>query len=64
MGLMKDVHLPVTEQTRLQFRADAFSVINHPNFGPPNANTDSASMGTITKAFSQRQIQLGLQLFF
>ncbi len=29
---------PLTERTRLQFRADFFNVMNHPNFGNPPVN--------------------------
>jgi hypothetical protein len=60
----------ISEHTSLQFRAEFFNVINHPNLGPPNATVFSsgaanASAGLITTlATSPRQIQFGLKLMF
>ena len=39
---------PFTESIRLRFQADAFSVFNHPNFGPPVANMFSSLFGVAT----------------
>jgi hypothetical protein len=48
-GLSKDFPL-VKEKLDLKFRADAFNVFNHPNFGPPALNivTNASSFGQIT----------------
>ena len=60
----------VTEQVRLQFRAEFFNALNHSNFGTPSAivfsgNAISSSAGFIgTGATTPRQIQLGLKLIF
>jgi hypothetical protein len=68
VSLFKNTAL--SERTGLQFRAEFFNVLNHPNLGTPNATVFSsgavnASAGLITTlATSPRQIQFGLKLMF
>lgn len=52
------------EAGKIQIRADSYDVLNHPNFGMPNASIGSATQGTITSALTSRNIQLGARLTF
>jgi hypothetical protein len=67
-SLFKNVRL--TEGLKLQFRTEAFNVLNHPNFAYPNevvfqGTEYSSSGGVITNtATTSRQIQFALKLLF
>ena len=60
----------IRENVNLQFRAEFFNLLNHSNFGTPNAivfsgTSFSPSAGLITtQATTPRQIQFGLKLIF
>jgi len=68
LSLMKDTRLK--ERLNLQFRAEFFNVLNHPNFNTPNAvvftpSGVSPTAGVITStATTSRQIQFGLKLLW
>jgi hypothetical protein len=68
LGLSKN--FPVTEQVIVEFRADAYNVFNHANFGLPGtsstADIDSPStFGVInTMAGQPRVLQLALRIDF
>jgi hypothetical protein len=61
-GLIREVTLH--ESLRLQFRAEAFNVLNKVNLGNPNAMQSSPNFGQITTAGQPRLIQLALRLRF
>jgi hypothetical protein len=54
----------ITEGTSLQFRAEAFNVANHANFGLPISDLNSSSFGRIFTAAPPRLLQFGLKLMF
>jgi hypothetical protein len=55
----------LTEEVRLQFRAESFNVTNSPMFGLPNGAFGGATFGVITgQANRPRQVQLALRLYF
>ena len=69
LGVRKNV--PLTGAQRVQFRAEAFNVLNHPNLGPAGAtasavnnNPNSGSFGFITTKNGERVIQLSLKYSF
>ena len=68
MALLKK--FVVDEKRSLQFRAEAFNIFNHANFGAPNpvtfsGNNYSSSAGVITAtSTTSRQIQFALKLIF
>ena len=58
-------HFRIREKKRLEFRADLFNTLNHPNFNPPSAKVGSGSNGRVTSTSTDpRRIQFGLRLFF
>jgi len=52
------------EGKRLEFRAEAFNVLNHTNFRQPNGNRSSIAYGTIRSAFPARQMQFALKFLY
>jgi hypothetical protein len=54
----------VSAQTRLQFRAEAFNLLNYVNLGLPVADLNSSSFGRILSAGPPRLMQFALKLSF
>ena len=57
-------NFPVSEQVKVQFRAEFFNAFNTARFNPPAMNVTSAAFAQITGAQRPRVIQLGLRLTF
>ena len=62
VSLLKDFRL--TERARLQFRAEAFNIANHPNFGLPISDLASPNFGRILAASQARLMQFALKAIF
>ncbi len=54
----------LSERFQIQFRAQSYNTLNHPNFNYPNATADSAAFGTITSAADPRELEGALRLVF
>jgi Carboxypeptidase regulatory-like domain/TonB dependent receptor len=62
VSLVRDFALPGA--ARLQFRAEAYNVANHANFGLPVADLNSSNFGRILSAGPPRLLQFALKLMF
>jgi hypothetical protein len=62
VSFVRDFEL--ASQTRLQFRAEIFNVLNNVNLGLPVADLNSPSFGRILSAGPARLMQFGLKLIF
>jgi hypothetical protein len=50
--------------TKIQFRAEAFNILNNANLDRPNGNMAQATFGRSIRSFPGREIQLALKLIF
>jgi hypothetical protein len=70
LGVLKDFPLGITEDSRLQFRAEFFNLFNYTNFEFSAESGDlglymiSPNFGRITQAGPGREIQFGLKLIW
>ena len=68
MGLVKTFQ--ITERVGIQFRAEYFNILNHPNWSSddasvnPVANVSSPTFGSIRVADDPRIGQLALKIIF
>ena len=57
-------NIPLGENVNLQFRAEVYNLLNHPNFNIPNRIAPAANFGSISSAQDSRQLQFALKLSF
>jgi hypothetical protein len=63
LGLHKAFRL-WSEASHLEFRAEAFNVLNKVNYQAPDGNVSNGSFGSITAAYQPRQLQLAGKIIF
>jgi hypothetical protein len=63
LGFHKDFGL-WSEESKLEFRAEAFNVLNKVNYQAPDGNVSNGTFGSITGAFPARQLQLAGKIIF
>lgn len=64
ISIFKDFRLPFSSDTRLQFRAEAFNVLNRVNLQRPNGVMNQGTFGRSTQSFAARELQFALKLIF
>jgi hypothetical protein len=57
-------NFPITENMKVQFRADFLNVFNHPNFAVPNDSCCTGTFGVISGTQDAREMQFALKLYF
>lgn len=62
LGVTKN--FKITEQTKFQFQANFFNLLNHTNFGLPTTNQTSSYFGQIRTSYPARVTQLALRFDF
>jgi hypothetical protein len=63
-SLQKQITLPWRDSARMEFRAEAFNVLNKTNLQNAESNLSSPSFGQIQSTYPARQIQLALKVHF
>jgi len=63
LGMHKRFQLS-PERFGLEFRAEAFNVLNATNYTSPNSTAGSSSFGAYTSAYPARQLQLAMRLSY
>jgi len=63
LGLHKDFRL-WSDASQLEFRAEAFNVLNKVNYQAPDTNVSNGTFGNITGFYQPRQLQLAAKIIF
>jgi hypothetical protein len=65
LGVHRSFPIPVRETMRLEFRAEAFNLFNHPQFGLPGTTIGNPGAGIMSStSVANRIVQMALRLTF
>ena len=65
LDLTLEKRFSIFETRQLEFRAEAFNIMNRPTFSAPNATIGSSAAGTVTSTLNANRIlQLALKFYF
>jgi len=66
LGIFKEISLnALREGSHLEFRAESFNALNHPQFCGPDSNIDDGNFGRIfSQCNSPREVQFGLKFYW
>jgi hypothetical protein len=64
LALFKAFRLPLNEVSQIEFRAEAFDFVNHPNWGGVDSSPVSSTFMVVTSKTDNRNVQFELKLSF
>jgi hypothetical protein len=64
LALHKQFAIPLSEHSNVEFRAESFNLLNHPNWGAVNSNPLSSTFMMVTTKTGNRNLQFQMKISF